>query len=411
MKLNREYTAVGCLALIMAIRMLGLFMILPVFSVHAGDFAQATPQLIGIALGVYGLTQGLLQLPLGMISDRIGRKQTISLGLLIFCMGSIYAAMADNIYGIIIGRAIQGAGAIGSVVLAAAADITPEKNRSKAMGIVGLAIGCSFALAMIIGPAIDAWKGLSAIFWGTAGLGMVGLCLLWVLTPSLPKVKENVVQNIKFGSILKYKPLWRLDAGIFILHAILTALFIVVPIILTQQFHLNDRSQMFFYLLILFCSFLFMMPLLVQSEKKHQEKLLMLAAIAVLGISQLLLWGFHGNLWVACLLLFSFFVAFSLLEALLPSWVSKLVPRQNKGTAMGIYSTAQFLGIFTGGFLGGWMFAHFSIEGIFALGGCLSLVWLIIALNSQPSNLYPALGKADARNEEDGSEAIPPSTH
>lgn len=386
MSFQKEYTAVFSLALIMAVRMLGLFMILPVFSMHAGEFAHATPQLIGLALGIYGLTQGLLQIPLGALSDRIGRKPVMALGLGIFLAGSVCAAMAHNIYGLIIGRALQGGGAIGSTVLALVADLTRDENRSKAMGVIGLAVGASFAVAMAVGPLLNAWAGLAGIFWATAGLAVLAEILVWIIIPAPPVSVNPGVEPVKINliQVLKNRDLLRLDLSIFMLHAILTAFFMAIPIILTRTIQLNSASQTELYLLVLALAFVLMLPLMIIAEKKRSMKMVFLGAISTLMITQLLMWPLHQHLTSVSILLLLFFTAFSLLEAVLPSWVSKVTPLRHKGAAMGCYSSAQFFGIFAGGGCGGWIYAHFGVAGIFGFGSGLALIWLIVALNLRP---------------------------
>ncbi len=383
MMFRKEYTAVLLLALIMAIRMLGLFMILPVFSLHANDFTHATPQLIGLALGVYGLTQAVLQIPLGMLSDRIGRRPVMSLGLIIFIAGSVCAAMSHSIYGLILGRALQGGGAIGSTILAMIADLTRDENRSKAMAVVGLAVGASFAVAMVVGPLLNAWVGLTGIFWVTAGLAAIAEMLVWVAIPAPPALvtKESSPIQTNLTKVLKNRELLRLNLSIFMLHAILTAFFIAIPIVLMRVIHLSSIGQTKLYLLVLILAFLLMLPLMVMAEKKRRMKSVFLGAIAALWLVQLLLWPFHQDLIGVSGLLLVFFIAFSLLEAVLPSWVSKVAPLRYKGAAMGCYSSAQFFGIFVGGSSGGWIYAHFGVTGIFLLGSGLALIWLIIAFN------------------------------
>lgn len=384
--ISKEYTAVFSLALVMAVRMLGLFMILPVFSMHAGEFAHADAQLIGLALGVYGLTQALLQMPFGLLSDRIGRKPVMIVGLGIFIIGSVCAALAHSIYGLIIGRALQGGGAIGSTVLAMVADVTRDENRSKAMGVMGLAIGGSFAVAMMIGPLLNAWVGLAGIFWVTAGLAVIAELIVWRVIPTLPILVSPEPQQIKAGliQVLKNKDLLRLDASIFTLHAILTAVFIAIPIILTRIIHLSPSQQTGFYLVVLILAFVLMLPAVIIAEKKRRMKMVFLGAIGLLLGSQLLLWHYHQHLPAIAVLLLLFFTAFSLLEAVLPSWVSKVTPLQYKGTAMGCYSTAQFFGIFVGGSGGGWAYAHWGLAGIFGFGAVLALAWLGLALTLRP---------------------------
>ncbi len=383
---QKEFTAVGALALVMAVRMLGLFMILPVFSLHAGSFTHANAQLIGLALGVYGLTQAILQIPFGLLSDRIGRKPVMAIGLGIFIAGSICAALSHSIYGLIFGRALQGAGAIGSTVLAMVADLTRDENRSKAMAVIGLAVGCSFAVAMITAPLLNAWAGLAGIFWVTAGLAVVAELLVWRIVPKPPALMNEERGRMYTGlrQALKNPELLRLDAGIFTLHAILTALFVAIPVILNQVFHLDSSEQTLLYLLVLLLSFALMLPPIIIAEKKRFMKSVFLGAIVLLILTQLLLRSFHQQLLTVGWLLLLFFTAFTFLEAVLPSWVSRVAPLNHKGAAMGCYSTAQFLGIFAGGSGGGWAYAHFGVDGVFVLGAVSGLVWLALSFTLRP---------------------------
>lgn len=386
MKKRTVNTAVLALALVMAVRMLGLFMILPVFSMHATEFAHATPQLIGLALGIYGLTQALLQMPFGILSDRIGRKPVMTLGLGLFLAGSVYAAVTHSIYGLIIGRALQGGGAVGSTILATIADLTPEHSRSQAMGLVGLAIGLAFGIAMVLGPLLNTWFNLSGIFWATALLAVIGELLVWWWIPAMPRMANQPRESLRTGlvQVLSQPDLLRLDAGIFVLHAILTALFIAIPIILTHMIHLSSLAQTGLYLGVLSLAFILMLPFMIIAEKKRRTKPILLVAITCLLLAQCGLWVMHQQLFWVCGLLLLFFTAFSLLEAVLPSWISRVAPANHKGAAMGCYSSAQFLGIFAGGCLGGLLYAHFSITGVLLFGAGLALAWLLLALNLRP---------------------------
>lgn len=397
MLMSKEYKAVLVLALVMAVRMLGLFLILPVFSLHAVEYAHANIQWIGLALGVYGLTQAILQTPLGLLSDKIGRKPVMAMGLGFFVLGSIVAAVSHSIYGIVLGRALQGAGAIGSTILALIADITSEENRSKAMGIIGLFIGLSFAVAMIISPLLNAWAGLAGIFWFSAALALFAECLVWKWAPkpSAPVAQKpgQWPQNLK--RVLQDANLLRLDAGIFSLHAILTAFFIVVPGILERRLHLTAVQQALGYLITLSAAFVLMLPFLIFAEKKQRLKPVFLTAIGFLGGIQLLLSLLPISLFSTLPLLLLFFTAFTLLEAVLPSWISKVAPAHCKGVAMGIYSSSQFLGIFCGGLAGGWLYSHYGASGILWAGTLASLVWLVTSrgltppFSTAPTEIYP----------------------
>jgi len=297
-------------------------------------------------------------------------------------VGSVVAAFAHSIYGLMIGRALQGGGAIGSTVLATVADLTRDENRGKAMGMMGMAIGASFAIAMVLGPLVNAWGGLTAIFWVNASLAIIAGLLVWLVVPKISVfVSENLneVKPTQFHKILKNRNLLRLDASIFILHAILTSVFIAIPIILTDLLHLSSMAQVILYLVVLVLSFFAMFPLIIFSEKKRQVKAVFMGAIFALLITLSLLGTAYTQVGFLAVLLLIFFTAFSLLEATLPAWISKITPILSKGTAMGVYSSSQFLGIFFGGSLGGLVLTHFGIAGIFAMGASLALIWLLLA--------------------------------
>lgn len=382
-------TGIYSLGAIMAFRMLGLFMILPVFSVAAHTLAGANARLIGLALGSYGLTQALLQIPFGILSDRIGRKPVITLGLLLFAGGSILAALSHNIYYIILGRALQGGGAIGSTVLAFVADLSVEEKRVKAMAIIGLFVGSAFSIAMIIGPIINAWYGLSGIFWITALLAIAGIIILYTLTPQEPPTHSIAVTPQRLYHILQNKELLRLNFGIFTLHAILTALFIMIPIVLTQHFALSKTTESLFYLAVLIIAFILMLPFIIIAEKKHLMKPIFIGAIVTLCLTQLSLLPLHQWIGIVSLLLLCFFTAFNLLEASLPSLIAKTAPKESKGAAMGVYSSSQFLGIFIGGSVGGFLYSHFDINGVLLFNLLLATGWLVIA-SSMHSKPLPA---------------------
>lgn len=388
MKLNAPTTSfeirtVFSLAGIFCFRMLGLFIILPIFALYAQQLHSATPALMGIALGIYGLTQAVFQIPLALLSDKIGRKSIITAGLVIFIAGSVVAALSHSIYGVIIGRALQGAGAVGSTIIALVADLTSVENRTKSMAVIGMTIGISFAIAMVLGPALNLWIGLSGIFWITALFGMVSILILLFLVPQPPQLvfhrdTETLPKLLK--STLTNLELLRLNFGILSLHALLTASFIVIPVMISQLQNSVAHHAWIVYLPAMVLAFLAIIPCIIVSEKYRQMKLFFVAMIFMLGVTQWLLWYFHATAWEIISILCVFFTAFTFLEATLPSLISKIAPVGSKGTAIGIYSSSQFFGIFLGGSLGGWVYSHYHFNGIFILNLVFIFLWLLIAL-------------------------------
>lgn len=372
-----EYKAIIATAGIFSFRMLGLFMILPVFSLYAKQFTGATPFLIGMALGIYGLTQALLQIPFGTLSDYFPRKNIIALGLVIFAMGSVIAALSHSIWGIILGRALQGAGAIGSASIALVADLTRDEQRSIAMAIVGIVIGLSFFIAMFLGPLFNHWLGLSGIFWFSALLGLCGIFILYSFIPT-PARQNTISSNLReqFKPLITNVNLAKLNIGIFCLHAILTASFIAVPLFLKQVIANPWKA----YLATLFISIVIMMPLLRLAEKKQQQQLLMQFSMVLLMLSLFSLWLWHQSLYAMLISLAMFFTAFNVLEASLPSMISRTAPSASRGSAMGIYSSCQFLGIFIGGVLGGWLYSATNPATI--LFSCAIMAGLLLIITT-----------------------------
>jgi len=385
-----ELRATSGLAAIYAVRMAGLFMVLPVMVLYSDLLPGATPLLMGLALGIYGLTQALLQIPFGILSDRIGRRPLIAAGLLLLILGSVVAAMAETVHGVILGRALQGAGAVAAVVLALTADLIAEERRTRALAVIGLTIGLTFTVAMVLGPLVDRWYGLAGIFWLTAALGIVALLLLffWVPRPvrSLPHPDMVPVPG-GLRLVLRDPELMRLNAGIFILHTMLSANFLVLPLMLVTGLGLPSEQHYKVYLPVLVLGFLLMIPAVIRAERRRALKPALLGAIGVLVLVQGLL-PFAGHWLTLGLALIFFFAAFNLLEAAMPSLVAKFAPVAEKGTAMGVFSTSQFLGIFAGGMLGGALLTHAGQTAVFGLGLAGAFLWLLIAgTMARPSHL------------------------
>jgi MFS family permease len=392
---KQEFRAASSLAAVFSVRLLGLFMIYPVFAAYARGLSGATPYLIGEALGIYGLSQGLLQIPFGLLSDRVGRKTMIVIGLVLFGIGSVIAAMSTSIGGVIFGRVLQGAGAVGSVILALVADLTAEDNRTKAMAIVGITIGASFMVALIIGPIVATFVGVAGIFWLMVALAVVGIAITQFVVPN-PRVlrvhRDAETVPALIGAVLRDKELLRLDFGIFSLHAMLTASFLVVPGLLRHTLAISSHSDWLVYLPVLLVSVVVMVPAIIVAERHRRMKGVFVSAVAGLAVSQALLYADAGNVYVLIAALIVFFSAFNIMEASLPSLITKVAPPAAKGTAAGLYSSAQFLGIFVGGIVGGFAHQHGGTHGVFALTVVLALLWLIAAATMrQPSYLTTRL--------------------
>ena len=377
-----ERRASFALAAVFSVRMLGLFMIYPVFATFAGHLTGATEVKIGIALGGYGLTQGLLQIPFGLLSDRIGRKTMVVIGLVIFAAGSAIAALSTSIEGVIIGRVLQGGGAVGSVILALVADLTREEVRTKAMAVVGITIGFSFMVAIVIGPLVAGVIGVPGIFWLMVPLAAIGIGIVGWGVPTPPRARTHRDAEpvpALLGAVLRNGELLRLDFGIFALHGILTASFLAVPHLLRDAFSLSAADQWMIYLPILIVSVGLMVPAIIVAEKRRRMKEVLVAAVFVLGASQAVLYFDGVNRWAIVAAIVAFFAAFNVMEASLPSLVTKTAPAGAKGTATGVYSSSQFLGIFVGGAGGGLAHHAGGMAGVFAFAGCLAFVWLFVA--------------------------------
>lgn len=381
-----EKRATVGLAGVYGLRMFGLFIILPVFAFYAEHLpGGGNYTLVGIALGAYGLTQAILQIPMGWLSDRIGRKPVIYAGLTLFALGSFIAAFATDIYWVIFGRIIQGAGAISAAVMALAADLTREEHRTKAMATIGMTIGVVFALSLAAAPALNQWIGVPGIFAMTGGLALAAMLVVNKFIPD-PQVSrfhsDTEASPTSFGNVLRNTQLLRLDYGIFALHATLMALWLVVPLNLREAgLEANDHWQI--YLPVLFFSMLLIIPAIIYGEKKAKLKQVFVAAIALLVCGQVALALTADSLWGIALGLLIFFMAFNLLEASLPSLISKIAPVGAKGTAIGVYSSTQFLGAFAGAAIGGYLMEHYGSAALFAFCGILLLIWLVMAYTMQ----------------------------
>jgi MFS family permease len=386
----RERRATLGLAGVYGFRMLGLFLILPVFAVFAEDLDGATPLLIGLAVGIYGLTQAMLQIPFGLLSDRIGRKPVIFGGLLLFALGSLIAASADDIAWVIVGRAIQGAGAVSAAIMALAADLTREEQRTKAMATIGMTIGVSFMLAMLIGPLLGELIGVSGIFWFTLVMALLGIALVGLVVPDpqhsfVHRDAETVPGMMR--RVLRTPDLLRLDFGIFTLHLILTGLFLAVPIIL-RDLGVEPARHGLLYLPVMLISVAAMVPFIILAERGARFKQVFLAAVAAMVGVQLLLGATIDHFWGFVIGLTLFFTAINLLEAMLPSLVSKFAPVEAKGTAMGVYSSSQFVGAFCGGLIGGWVHQQFGLEAVFSAGAAAAAVWWLVASGMRQPGRY-----------------------
>ena len=388
-----EKKATWSLASIYALRMLGLFLIMPVLSLFAEQLEGSTPSLIGMAIGVYGITQALLQIPFGLMSDRYGRKKIIIIGLILFFIGSIVAAVSTSIYGVLLGRAIQGSGAIAAPIMALVADLTQEVHRTKAMALIGLSIGVSFGIAIVAGPIVAGIIGVHGIFWLIAALSLLAIWMVLYQVPDPQQSKKHRDAELvpsEFLHILKNKELFRLNYGIFILHAILTASFVVVPLVMRDA-GLLPAEHWKVYLPVFVISMAAIIPFVILAEKKRKMKSVFIGAIAALVLADLGLMQFNATLVGIIGFLWLFFTGFNLLEATLPSLISKTAPGDLRGTAMGVYSTSQFLGAGIGGGIGGWCYGEFGASGVFLFCAVAASTWLVLSLSMKPPRYWANL--------------------
>jgi len=376
-----EIQAILSVSFLYIVRMLGLFMVLPVLPLLAEDLTNATPLLIGLALGIYGLFQGLLQIPLGLLSDIIGRKQVILGGLCVFIIGSMIAGFSDDIVYVILGRALQGCGAIASTLMALVADLTRLEHRSKAMAGIGMSIGFSFALSLILGPLVSASFGLAGIFLITAIMGSIGVVLMITLvpTPAIPTASPTLVKVDSLSSVIRQPDLLRLDVSIFLLHYLLMSAFIFFPTMLRDSGGIADDDHYLVYLSVLTLTFVLMGPFMWLSDRPGLSKPMVLAMILMFASAFVVLsQGTDLTLVITGMVLF--FMAFNLLEVVLPSLLSKFAPAAARGTANGVYSSAQFLGAFAGGLVGGFIMQHWALSTLLWVNGIICLLWMVLVV-------------------------------
>ncbi|SET72533.1 MFS transporter [Thalassotalea agarivorans] len=378
-----EKKAAISLAAVFGLRMLGLFMLLPVFAIYGTELEGYSPLWVGIAIGAYGLTQAILQIPMGMLSDKFGRKPIILAGLFVFLLGSVIAANAETIYEVVFGRALQGMGAIASAILALAADLTREEQRPKVMATIGMFIGLSFTLAMVIGPIVADAFALSGLFWLTALLTLFAMLAIQFVVPNAinkaPK-GDNLPMPQQMKKLISHPQLLRLNVGVFVLHMALTACFVVIPTYLVSA-GLNLESHWLVYLPVLLGSFFVMVPFMIWAMKKNKEKGMFNSAIALLAIAMFAAYVAPVTLINLIVILMAFFIAFNYLEATMPSLLSRITPAGVKGSAMGIYSSSQFFGAFVGGLVGGWLTVEYNDHMLFAVMTLCIVGWFLLNLS------------------------------
>ncbi|MSQ20601.1 MAG: MFS transporter [Betaproteobacteria bacterium] len=392
-----EIRATWSLASLFALRMLGLFLILPVFSAHAPSLSGGTNlTLVGLALGIYGLTQGILQIPFGMASDRFGRKRTIVVGLVIFAVGSFVAASATDIWTAIFGRALQGAGAISAAVVAFLADLTRDEHRTKAMAVIGGSIGLMFALSLAGAPALYSVIGMSGIFALTGILSLAAILMTLYMVPKEAAHRVDSTRPARMAllvDILRGKELVRLNVGIFALHAMQMSLFVVIPLALTEHGGMPVADHWKVYLPVVLISFVLMVPPLMAAERRGRTKAIFIGAIVALVVVQIAFLLGGDRLWVLFAGLLLFFVAFNILEASMPSLVTKIASVAARGTAIGVYNTTQAIGLFVGGAAGGALAHAYGAAAVFLFGLVATAIWLVVALPMRPpSRTIPPTG-------------------
>lgn len=380
-----ELRATWGLGSVFSLRMLGMFMVLPVLTTYGMELQGASEALIGLAIGIYGLAQAVFQVPFGLLSDRVGRKPLIIGGLTLFIIGSMVAATTESIWGIILGRALQGSGAIAAAVMALLSDLTREQNRTKAMAFIGVSFGVTFAIAMVVGPIVTHLLGLHALFWMIALLAALGILITLCVVPSSQQHvlnRESGMVKGSFRQVLANPKLLKLNAGILFLHILLMSSFVALP----GEFEkagLRAAEHWKIYLATMLISFVAVIPFIIIAEVKRKMKWVFTSCVALLVIAEAILFVAGSHFWLLVAGVQLFFFAFNLMEAILPSLISKESPAGYKGTAMGVYSTSQFIGVAIGGTLGGWIFQHIDAQTVFLAGGVIATCWLLLSFTMQ----------------------------
>lgn len=379
---STEKRAALTLSSVFALRMLGLFMLLPVFALVGQNLTGFTPALIGFAIGAYGLTQAIFQIPFGWMSDRFGRKPIILFGLVLFAIGSLVAAFSDHIYGVIAGRLLQGCGAIASAIMALAADLSRDEQRTKIMASIGMSIGAAFALAMILGPTLTELVGLNGLFMVIAALALIAMLVIYFLTPNPDAQfvqRDAIATRGEFSRIFSDRQLMRLNFGIFTLHFLLTSFFVAFPNRLAGLgVQLADHSWI--YLLTMVAAVVLMLPMIIIAEKNRQHARVMLLGVLLIAAVQFSFGMFSFPLTLVVVAMVIYFTGFNLMEALLPSMISRIAPLSGKGTALGVYSTSQFAGAFLGGPVAGLIIQYHGMDGVYLVGGVMALLWAVLLL-------------------------------
>lgn len=398
----KEVRATIGLSLVFAFRMLGMFMVLPVMAIYGQSLQDATPILIGLAVGAYGYTQAVLQIPLGMLSDRVGRLPIILIGLLLFFIGSVVAAMSGSIWGVLFGRVLQGMGAISAAVMALLSDLTREQNRTKAMASIGMSIGASFAVAIIMGPILANNFGLHGLFWFIAAMAASGFLLMVFVVPKPDQRlvrRDAAIAKADFLPTLKDLDLFRLDFSIAAVHMVMMANFLALPMILLNDVGLPKNQHWWVYLIAFIGSAFGMIPMIIFGEKKRKLKQVLIASVFILLMCSLFFLFDHSSVWALLIGILVFFIAFNTIEAILPSMISKVAKAGAKGTAMGIFSTSQFLGAGIGASASGILIKFGGVSATFIGSIVICVIWLAILLRMKEPPYVTSIRLALSENQ------------